>query len=271
MRRLTLLLLLSLLIFTSCKDREAILLKERVHSQYSANPSGEKLSSGSKVQYIEIERSISKKYVEALEGLVDSAFESQLQRFEDEQLGVWGSYSNMFSWLFSSRQAWDDKMRLLSQRYFTTLDINQQQHELYMQYVSEISSIRQQFISSSNLPVYTQLELPSSNISLDFLAEHSRNNLIIEFGTEIFSWLLAFIIIQLVLLFVDKIAGGWGCLIDIVVFATILVASVVMTSINDTKLIDSLKSQYSISEQRYNSEAIIESLNHNTETFYENL
>ena len=70
MRRLTLLLLLSLLIFTSCKDREAILLKERVHSQYSANPSGEKLSSGSKVQYIEIERNISKKYVEALEGLV---------------------------------------------------------------------------------------------------------------------------------------------------------------------------------------------------------
>ena len=271
MRRLTLMLLLSLLTLTSCRDKEAILLKERVHSQYSVVPSGERISSGGKVQYIQMEQSISRRYVETLESLVDGAFESQLQRFEDEQLGVLSSYSNMFSWLFTDKQAWNDKMRLLSQKYFTTLDINQQQYQLYRQYVSEIGDLREQFISSSHLPVYTQLELPSSKISLDFLAEHSRNNLIIEFGTEIFSWLLAFIIIQLVLLFVDKIAGGWGCLIDIIVFAIILVASVVMTSINDTKLIDSLKSQYSISEQRYNSEVIIESLNHNTETFYENL
>lgn len=271
MRQLTTLLLLCLLILTSCKDKEAIVLKEFVHSQYSAVPTAEKLSTGSKVQYMQMEQYISEQYVEKLEQLVDSAFERQLQRFEDEQLGVWGSYSNMFSWLFTSRQAWDDKMRVLSQRYFTTLDINQQQYQLYREYISKIGNIRTQFIAARSLPAYTQLDLPSSKISLDFLAEHSRNNLVIEFGTELFSWLLAFIIVQFVLLFVDKIAGHWGCLIDIIVFVIILATSVIMTTINDSKLIASLRSQYNQSELHYNSEEIVKSLNENRELFYESL
>ena len=121
------------------------------------------------------------------------------------------------------------------------------------------------------LPAYTQLDLPSSKISLDFLAEHSRNNLVIEFGTELFSWLLAFIIVQFVLLFVDKIAGHWGCLIDIIAFVIILATSVIMTTINDSKLIASLRSQYNQSELHYNSEEIVKSLNENRELFYESL
>lgn len=46
---------------------------------------------------------------------------------------------------------------------------------------------------------------------------------------------------SIILLFVDKTAGPWGCLIDVVVFIIIVVASVFMSSSNDAKLIESLE------------------------------
>ena len=92
----------------------------------------------------------------------------------------------------------------------------------------------------------------------------------IEFGTELFSWFLGFVIVQIVLLFVDKIAGPWGCLIDIVVFVIIIIISVIMANSNDSKLVDNLREQQTQSVT-FDNESIIKALDENTVRFYENL
>ena len=228
------------------------------------------LSSGSKVQYMQMEKSINQQYIKELDSLVNTAFVRQLERFEDEELGVLSSYKNMFSWLFKSRQSWDDAMIVMSNKYFNSLDVSQEQHALYLEYVKDIKEIRQQFLSVKGLPSYTQIDLPSETITLDAFSNHSRNNLVIEFGTELFGWFLGFVLVQIILLFVDKTAGTWGCLIDVVVFIIIVVASVFMSSSNDAKLIESLEKQHK-QTVKYDYGALLKSLDNNTTKFYESL
>ena len=260
---------LSLLI-TSCKDKNAVALKEKLQSKYAQFDKVAHLSSGSKVQYMQMEKSINQQYIKDLDSLINTAFARQLERFEDEELGVLSSYKNMFSWLFKSKQSWDDAMIVMSNKYFNSLDISQEQHALYLEYVKNIKEIRQQFLSDKGLPSYTQIDLPSETITLDAFSNHSRNNLAIEFGTEIFGWFLGFVSVQIILLFVDKIAGPWGCLIDVIVFIIIVVISVFMSSSNDTKLIESLEEQHN-QTVRYDYEMLLKSLNNNTAKFYESL
>lgn len=176
----------------------------------------------------------------------------------------------MFSWLFKSKQSWDDAMIVMSNKYFNSLDVSQEQHALYLKYVKNIKEIRQQFLSDKGLPSYTQIELPSETITLDAFSNHSRNNLVIEFGTELFGWLLGFVLVQIILLFVDKIVGPWGCLIDVIVFIIIVAVSVFMSSSNDNKLIESLKKQHK-QTVKYDYETLLKSLDNNTAKFYESL
>lgn len=260
---------LSLLI-TSCKDKNAVALNEKLQSEYAQFDKVAHLSSGSRVQYMQMEKSINQQYIKALDSLINTAFTRQLKRFEDEELGVLSSYKNMFSWLFKSKQSWDDAMIVMSNKYFNSLNVSQEQHALYLEYVKDIKEIRQQFLSVKRLPSYTQIDLPSETITLDTFSNHSRNNLVIEFGTEIFEWFLGFVLVQIILLFVDKIAGPWGCLIDVIVFIIIVVISVFMSSSNDTKLIESLEKQHN-QTVRYDYETLLKSLNNNTAKFYESL
>ncbi|MFR1491099.1 MAG: hypothetical protein ACLST5_14135 [Bacteroides uniformis] len=197
------------LLMTSCKDKNAVTLKEKLQSEYTRSDKVTNLSSGSKVQYMQMEKSINQQYIKELDSLVNTAFVRQLERFEDEELGVLSSYKNMFSWLFKSRQSWDDAMIVMSNKYFNSLDVSQEQHALYLEYVKDIKEIRQQFLSVKGLPSYTQIDLPSETITLDAFSNHSRNNLVIEFGTELFGWFLGFVLVQIILLFVDKTAGPW--------------------------------------------------------------
>ena len=260
---------LSLLI-TSCKDENAVALKEKLQSEYAQFDKVAHLSSGSKVQYMQMEKSINQQYIKDLDSLINTAFARQLERFEDEELGVLSGYKNMFSWLFKSKQSWDDAMIVMSNKYFNSLDVSQEQHALYLEYIKDIKEMRQQFLSVKGLPSYTQIDLPSETITLDAFSNHSRNNVVIEFGTELFGWFLGFVLIQIILLFVDKIAGPWGCLIDVIVFIIIVVVSVFMSSSNDTKLIESLEKQHN-QTVRYDYETLLKSLNNNTAKFYENL
>lgn len=265
-----LLFIFLLFVIGSCKKRDNTAFKGGIQSDYILTKKAEKLSSGSKAQYIQIESVINQKYVKNLDSLVNTAFNRQLEIFEENELGLLSSYSNMFSWFLNSQQSWNDKMHVLSNKYFNTLDASQEQHLLYTEYINTIKDIRQQFIIAEDLPLYTQVGLPTEKISLDAFSEHSRNNLVIEFGTDLFSWFLAFVITQIVLLFIDKIASFYGCLIDIVVFIIILIVSIIMVNSNDTMLIESLKSQHNqtiISD----SESLLNSINENTFKFYEYL
>ena len=154
------------LLMTSCKDKNAVTLKEKLQSEYTRSDKVTNLSSGSKVQYMQMEKSINQQYIKELDSLVNTAFVRQLERFEDEELGVLSSYKNMFSWLFKSRQSWDDAMIVMSNKYFNSLDVSQEQHALYLEYVKDIKEIRQQFLSVKGLPSYTQIDLPSETIDL---------------------------------------------------------------------------------------------------------
>ena len=258
------------LLMTSCRDKNAVALKEKLQSEYVRPDKVTNLSSGSKVQYMQMEKSINQQYIKKLDSLVNTAFIRQLERFEDEELGVLSSYKNMFSWLFKSKQSWDDAMIVMSNKYFNSLDISQEQHVLYLEYIKDIKEIRQQFLSVKGLPSYTQIDLPSETITFDAFSNHSRNNLVIEFGTELFGWFLGFVLIQIILLFVDKIAGPWGCLIDVIVFIIIVVVSVFMSISNDTRLIKSLEDQHK-QTVKYDYEILLKSLNSNTVKFYESL
>lgn len=271
MNRYALLIFMFLsLLMTSCKDKNVVTLKEKLQSEYVQFDKVAHLSSGSKVQYMQIEKSINQQYIKDLDSLINTAFARQLERFEDEELGVLSSYKNMFSWLFKSKQSWDDAMIVMSNKYFNSLDVSQEQHALYLEYVKNIKEIRQQLLSDKGLPSYPQINLPSETITLDAFSNHSRNNLAIEFGTELFGWFLGFVLVQIILLFVDKIVGPWGCLIDVIVFIIIVVVSVFMSSSNDTKLIESLEKQHK-QTVKYDYKTLLKSLDNNTAKFYENL
>lgn len=265
-----LLLCLLALFVTSCGDDKANVLKQHVQSDYTITLNEKKLSSGSKAQYIQLEKTINQTYVSDLDSLLNTAFDRQLEKFEDEELGVWAGYMNMFSWLFKSKQSWDDEMNVLSNKYFNALDINQEQHALFEKYLNDLGNLRRQFLVKNGFPSFTQIDLPEETISLGLLSDHTRNNVVIELGSELFEWFLAFIITQIVLLFVDKIVGPWGCIIDISVAIILMIVSIVMSNSNDSKLVDSLKEQHSQSVQIDNSN-LIKSLNNNTIHFYESL
>ncbi len=255
--------------FYSCTDKTAENLRNKVKSEYQTSNDTSPLSSGGKVYYVEIERKINEEYVTQLEELINTNFDRQLERFEDEELGVWSSYMNMFSWLFKSKQSWDDEMMLLSNKYFNNLDIEQEEHALYQQYVRRIEDLRKQFVSKQHLPSYTHINLPSDKIYLDALADHSKNNLLIELGTEIFGWLLTFVIINIILLFVDAGTLGAAVPIHVIVFIVTIIISIIITSKNDNLAFDSLRSQQN-QNISYEYENILITLNDNTMTFYAN-
>lgn len=269
MNRLFLLIILSTFL-ASCTDRESEKLRQNLKKEYSVAEVHDRLSSGSKAQYIQMERMINQTYIKDLDSLLNTGFDRQLEKFEDSELGVWSGYMKMFSWLFKSKQSWDDEMSVLSNIYFNPLDLKQEQNVLYLNYSNKLKNLRQQFLKEQRLPTYTQIDIPKEQISLELLSEHTRNNIVIEFGTELFEWFLGFIIAQIVLLFADKIAGPWGCLIDIFVFIVIIVISIIMTNHNDEKLLNSVREQH---EEiiNFDSDKLLEDLNENTFKFYERI
>lgn len=106
----------------------------------------------------------------------------------------------MLSWLFKSKQSWEEELRLKSLKYFNPLDIAQEQNILFSQYVEKIKDFRQQFVIQQNLPKFTQYDLPKEDISLESFSNYSRDNIGIEIigellGSELFSWFWGLLIL----------------------------------------------------------------------------
>ena len=260
-------------LFASCEDNKANELKEHLQREYTLSSQSKKLSSGNKIQYIKMEESINLHYVKSLDSLVNTSFERQLKKFEDSELGVWSSYMNMFSWLFKSKQSWEDEMNLLSNKYFNTLDINQEQYALYMGYKKQIEELRNQFVASNDLPTYTQICLPSERISLEAFANHARNNIGIELigellGSKLFSWFLGFVITWIIVTLLGLPTGPPGWIGSVVTFIIILVVSTIMSVSNDSKLMSQIREQRQ-QEIEINSNNLYQILNENTIKFYE--
>lgn len=270
-------LLLSIvaILFMSCDHDKADSLREHLQSDYTLSVKSEKLSSGSKAQYIQLEESINQTYVRQLDSLITTGFDRQLENFEDKELGVISGYQNMFSWLFKSKQSWEEELNLKSAVYFDPLDLEQEQNKLYLQYISKIKNLRQQFVKQQQLPDFTQFDLPQEDISLEAFSNHSRNNIGIEvigelLGTKLFSWFLGFVITWILVTLLGLPAGPPGWLISLISFIIVIVVSAIMSYRNDAELIAQLKEQHNeISIPETNN--LLKELNHNTISFYEKL
>ena len=264
--------LCSFLLF-SCENSEEKILRENFEKYRSAEIAieGNKKSTGAILQYIQQEKYYNEKYTSDLKSLIESRFEKQLEKFEEEELGVIKGYKNMFSWLLSSKQEWEDEQILLANKYFNNIEIYQELHGLYLAYIDDIQKLRMQFKEQqfTNIETRKEINLPKENVGVN-LSEHTKNNIIIEIGTEALQWFLGFVIIQIVLLFVDKIVGPWGCLIDIIVFVLVIIVSSIITYYNDNKLLNEIEEQHVKKEIIIDYDKILNDLNKNTTSFYEN-
>lgn len=275
MKRLNLLFFILSLIFFSCGNKDEEKLREKLQEEYSNTTTIKKLSSGSKAQYIQMEQAINKRYVLELDSLVNTYFDRQLEKFEDHELGVWNSYMNMFSWLFKSKDRWNEELNLISKKYFNNLDSQQEQNGLYNQYTAQIKGLRQQFLKSQDLPNYQQVDIPLEEISLDEFMDHARNNTGIEIlgeflGSSLFGWLLGIFITWLVSFIAGipfELPGRAASLISTIIA---IIVSIILTSINDSKLVNNLREQHHEIFQSDKSE-LLEDLNQNTVKFYEKL
>lgn len=275
MSRLLVPILMIFTLFASCNNSESEELRQSLRKEYTSPEGYKNLSSGSKAQYIAMEKRINKKYVNDLDSLINSGFERQLEEFEDNELGVWSGYMNMFSWLFKSKQSWDDEMLLLSNRYFNSLDIKQDHHSLYLSYTQKIKNLRKQFIASQKLPDFHTIDLPEEEISLTRLVDYTRNNIGIEvigelLGTKLFSWFLGFIITWVLVTLIGLPKGPPGWVVSLLSFIIVIVVSTIMSIHNDNKLLNQIKEQHS-DMSIIDSQELLEELDSNTMKFYEQL
>ena len=269
-----------LLVTCGCDNKESKELKKSLQKEYSSPHEIKKLSSGIKAQYIQMEGAINKRYVKNLDSLINHSFDIQLARFEDRELGIWNGYMNMFAWIFKSREAWEEELILIGNKYFNNLDIQQSQYELYQVYTSQIKELRDQFIFKSNLPSYTPINLPSEEISIESLISHSGKNLggeIIDLSADIFleltivkGVLIGFLTWLLGLIGITLSRKVLGIIIGVILFLLGLIGSIIYTNHNDNILIKNLKDQH---EQTVSIDTnlLLQNLNNNTIHFYEKI
>lgn len=267
--------LIFIVIFGSCHNKESEELINTLRKEYASPQPLNGLSSGSKAQYIMMEKNVNQRYVSQLDSLINTGFDRQLEKFEDQEMGVISGYRNMLSWLFKSKQSWEEELRLKSLKYFNPLDLAQEQNALFSQYVEKIKSLRQQFVVQQNLPKYSQYDLPKEDISLEAFSNYSRDNIGIEImgellGTKLFSWFIGFCLTWLIVTVLGLRKGPPGWLISFITFLIIIIISVIMSYRNDSKFIELLKSQHE-EISLVDSNKLLEELNNNTTIFYEKL
>lgn len=217
-------------------------------------------------QYKEIELKFNQQYLSNLRGIVENGFDVQLEKFDDEELGFWASYRYMWDYFFKSQQEWEDELLLKSNIYFSSLNIEQQAETLFEDYIKDIAALRGKFVESQGQKQkhdYIRLDLPEKDINLMAIKEHARNNILIEISEEFLEWLLGLAIGALLCLLLGKVTKY----ISLIPMAICVFISWYLTTVNDEKLLDSLKEQKSKYHVDYDS--IINSLNENTISFYE--
>lgn len=255
------------LMMVSCATKEVKDLKQKLSSDYEIEAFSSPQSEIAVKQYIEAEKGLNRYYVTQLENLIDGSFTKQVDQFEKKELGFFKSYKYMFQTIFLSRQKNEDIWRVKTSQYFSTIETQQNALECYNNYIKMLGEYRKRFISENNLghaasaPV---LNIPDQSISLNALQDHSRNNLVIEFGVDIAVWLLIFLIITILGLFGIKWTRGYS----VVAFVLSLLGSIVLSIINDNHMINSIKVQ----EKKVisiNYKVIIDKLNDNTISFYD--
>lgn len=256
-----------LLLLLACSNAEEEKLRKAVKEELKVEAK-KSLSTSNVVtveQYKDIELQFNKKYVQNLQALIDDSFEKQLEHFDDEELGFFASYGYMIDYIFKSDQEWEDEMLLKSQKYFGSLNIEQEANNLFESHIEEIKRLRARFIESNNLknlPQYQNLYLPDRNVNLMPLKKHAEINLVIEIGEEFLRWFIFVTVIALIS-FLFGLAKPPAWIVTIV----LIIISCILSYHNDKELLASLRSQEKSITIDYSS--LNKTLDINTNSFYE--
>ena len=273
MRRYLLFFTIIFAIFSCTNNDEKELLTKLLSQEVSKSQNIKQVNNIQLSQYKDIELTVNKEYTDSLKELIENSFNNQLSKFEDNELGVIAGYKYMLKYIFTSEDNWTDMQVSLADRYFNTINIEQKVQELNLMYLNKIKELRTNFCKSKSdtiLPKIQVQNLPKSEISTDALKSHSGNNLVIEIGTNILDWLLGIFLVWLLGNILGyATTGPIGCIITIISFIIMLVVSVWLTSSNDGKLLESLRSQQS--KQTIDYESIKQQLDNNTIEFYEKI
>lgn len=252
---------------SSCVSNDVRELRKKLASDYDSEAFSATLSHVDISQYIDAEKGLNKCYVNELETLLDGSFDKQIDEFERRELGFFKSYKYMLQTIFLSREKNEDIWRVKSSQYFSTIEVQQDALACYDNYVKMLGEYRTRFVSEANpgkaisAPV---LSLPEQDICLDALQNHSRTNLIIEFGVDIAVWLLILLIIAVLGILGVAWTGGYS----LVAFVLSLIISIGLSMINDHKMVKSIKAQEK-SIESVDYKGIRSDLDKNTISFYE--
>lgn len=218
-------------------------------------------------KYEDAEMKANEYYVSELQSIIEGGFEKQVEAFSDKELGFFSGYKYMFQTIFLSKESREDLWRMKSSQYFNTShETEQEAHDCFVRYQKRIKGFRRRFTEESDAltvqmkPDYT---LPSQNVSMEQLTNHSINNLVIEFGVDVAVKLL--ILLAVALLSIVGIV--WTSGYSVVGFILSLLLSILLTISNDNKMLDSIRAQEHKSSINY--QAILDDLNDNTYSFYE--
>lgn len=251
----------------SCNDKDAKELKEKLSKPIEVPTASQTLSKASIKQYRDAELAYNERYVADLKKTLDNSFEKQLDNFQDNELGFFSSFENMFDYIFMSKEKFEDSWKVKSTKYFNSLDIENDALDCYESYITDVSAIRSNFYQkkhSNSLPSMEKLDLPTQDIYLGDIKAHSRNNLLIEVGVEALVWILVLLILFIVSLIVAVPTGGLSLIVTIIT----IIVSVILSIANDRKLLNSLREQNTVVMEADYS-AILKSLNKNTYKFYD--
>lgn len=260
-----------LLSFSSCENKEEMALKEKLDSlAVVKNDNAEKVSEVTIMDYVDMEKSINKKYVEDLQNLVESDFEEKVSAFEEEELGFFNSYKHMFKVLVDSEDDLQDYWGLKCAKHFSSLSTEKKMHELYLSYTKDIKALRTQVSSeetaSSKLPTQLKLDIPQEDISLSSMIGHSYTNLFIEFGIDMAVWLLGLLVVEIITFISGPFTGGFGWIGTVIS----LVVSIILSIYNDNKMLDSIREQHN-NNVRFDYKSMQNDLDAKTISYYEAL
>lgn len=227
-------------------------------------------------QYAEMEHNLNNKFVNDLSSMIENSFEKQLEEFEDEELGFFSNIGYAWDLVFVSEKKRNEKLSLKTNKYFNTMDVEQEALSMYRNHVAEIQKLRSSFYTNKRSVKMSEniyLDLPKETIDLESMQKHTVNNMVMMFSEGILGWIIAFVlgfIIAFILTFFGIFVEQDGCIVKGIggIASVATLAGMIFLSIrNDNKVLDSLREQHT--EFTLDYETILNDLDKNTVEFYE--
>lgn len=279
MKRIFLLVIfVSSLFICSCTNDKAKQLQSKfneeikVETQYKRGNKAKVAAA----QYAEMEHNLNNKFVNDLSSMIENSFEKQLEEFEDEELGFFSNIGYAWDLVFVSEKKRNEKLSLKTNKYFNTMDVEQEALSMYRNHVAEIQKLRSSFYTNKRSVKMSEniyLDLPKETIDLEGMQKHTVNNMVMAFSEGILGWIIAFVlgfIIAFILTFFGIFVEQDGCIVKGIggIASVVTLAGMILLSIrNDNKVLDSLREQHT--EFTLDYETILNDLDKNTVEFYE--